>query len=120
MRVPLADGQLHPAIYCLASYNGSDGRVAGLVGTLIDISAQKQAELDQARANIVGGFPLRFDSNAKLLGYLAVIGWYRLPLDFLDRYPREVEKVTVESVREAWRRRVDACNAGDRAACAPY
>lgn len=66
-----------------------------------------QAELDQARANIVGGFPLRFDSNAKLLGYLAVIGWYRLPLDFLDRYPREVEKVTVESVREAWRRRVD-------------
>lgn len=63
VRVPLADGQLHPAIYCLTSYNGSDGRVAGLVGTLIDISAQKQAELDQARAKELAEEATRLKSD---------------------------------------------------------
>jgi zinc protease len=64
------------------------------------------AELAQAKANLIGGFPLRFDSNRKLLGYLALIGNYRLPLDYLDRYPREVAALTPAQVRDAWRRHV--------------
>ncbi|MCW3481735.1 insulinase family protein [Neisseriaceae bacterium JH1-16] len=64
------------------------------------------AELAQAQANLIGGFPLRFDSNRKLLGYLALIGDYRLPLDYLERYPREVAALTPAQVRDAWRRRV--------------
>jgi len=64
------------------------------------------AELAQAKANLIGGFPLRFDSNRKLLGYLSLIGNYRLPLDYLDRYPREVAALTAAQVRDAWRRRV--------------
>ncbi|WP_024301204.1 pitrilysin family protein [Pseudogulbenkiania sp. MAI-1] len=64
------------------------------------------AELEQAKANIIGGFPLRFDSNRKLLGYLGVIGLYRLPLTFLDDYTKHVAAVTPAQVRDAWRRRV--------------
>lgn len=64
-------------------------------------------ELEQAKSNIIGGFPLRFDSNSKLIAYLSVIGQYRLPLDFLDRYPQEVKKLTPADVKEAWQRRVD-------------
>ena len=64
------------------------------------------AELTQAKSNLVGGFPLRFDSNRKLLGYMAVIGFYRLPLDWLDSYPKQVEAVSLAAVREAWQRRI--------------
>lgn len=65
-----------------------------------------EAELAQAKANIIGGFPLRFDSNAKLLGYLSIIGFYRLPDDFLDRYPERVAALTPEQIRSVWQRRV--------------
>ena len=63
VRIPLSDGQLHPAIYCLSSYKGSDGHTAGLVGTLIDISAQKQAELDQAHAKELAEEATRLKSD---------------------------------------------------------
>jgi zinc protease len=66
-----------------------------------------EPELEGAKQNLVGGFPLRLDSNKKILDYLAVIGFYRLPLDYLDSFPRKVEAVTVEQVREAFRRRID-------------
>jgi zinc protease len=63
-------------------------------------------ELDGARQHIVGGFPLRIDSNRKILEYLAVIGFYRLPLDWLERYPENVAAVTGEQIRDAFRRRI--------------
>lgn len=66
-----------------------------------------EAELKQARNNIVLGFPLRIDSNKKLLDYLGVIGFYDLPLTYLEDYPRAVSKVTAAQVRDAFKRRVD-------------
>ena len=63
-------------------------------------------ELQAARDNIINGFGLRLDSNAKLLDHVAMIGFYRLPLDWLDTYPRQVEAVTVDAVRDAWQRRI--------------
>ncbi|TXI99875.1 MAG: response regulator [Aquabacterium sp.] len=63
IRIPLVDGKLHPIIYCLSSYKGGDGRVAGVVGTLIDISAQKQAELDQAHAKELAEEATRLKSD---------------------------------------------------------
>lgn len=64
------------------------------------------AELQAARDNIVNGFGLRLDSNAKLLGYVAMIGFYRLPLDWLDSYTDHVSKVTPAEIRDAFARRV--------------
>lgn len=63
-------------------------------------------ELQAARDNIVNGFGLRLDSNAKLLGYVAMIGFYRLPLDWLDTYTDQVNKVTPEAIRDAFARRI--------------
>ena len=65
-----------------------------------------EAELKQAKANIVGGFPLRYDSNDKLLNYLSLIGLYDLPNDYLEAYPKAINSLTVEQVRDAWQRRV--------------
>jgi zinc protease len=66
-----------------------------------------EAELAQARANLVNGFPLRIDSNRKILDYLALIGFYRLPLDYLDTWTARVEAVDVAAVRAAFARRID-------------
>lgn len=63
-------------------------------------------ELKAAKDNIIGGFPLRIDSNKKILDYLAVIGFYHLPLSYLDDFSAKVDKVTVEQIRDAFKRRI--------------
>lgn len=65
-------------------------------------------ELRQAKSNLVGGFPLRIDSNRKILDYLSLIGFYRLPLDYLDTWTTQVEAVDVAAVKAAFARRLDA------------
>ena len=65
-----------------------------------------EAELTQAKNNLIGGFPLRIDSNKKILEYLAVIGFYRLPLDWLDTYSAKVAAVTRDDILRAFRGRV--------------
>jgi zinc protease len=65
-----------------------------------------QQELDAAKQNVIGGFPLRIDSNKKIQDYLAIIGFYRLPLTYLDDFPAKIEKLTLEQVKDAWRRRI--------------
>lgn len=64
------------------------------------------AELEHAKKNIVGGFPLRLDSNKDIAEWLSVIGIYRLPLDFLDRYPEQVKATTRAGITDAWQRRI--------------
>jgi zinc protease len=68
------------------------------------------AELKAAKQNIVGGFPLRLDSNAKILDYLAVIGFYKLPLTYLDDFNQEVGKVTTAQIKDAFNRRINTDN----------
>ena len=63
-------------------------------------------ELRAAKQNLVGSFPLRLDSNGKILDNVALIGFYGLPLDYLDRYAENVEKVSAADVRAAFARHV--------------
>ncbi len=65
-----------------------------------------ERELTVAKQNIIGGFPLRLDSNKKILGYLAMIGFYDLPLTYLDDYLRAVQEVTAAQIRDAFSRRI--------------
>ncbi|MDD5180214.1 MAG: pitrilysin family protein [Gallionellaceae bacterium] len=64
-------------------------------------------ELQAAKQNIIGGFPLRIDSNRKILDYLSIIGFYDLPLTYLDDFTGKVDKVTVMQIHDAFRRRVN-------------
>lgn len=63
-------------------------------------------ELEAAKQNITGGFPLRIASNSKILEYIAMIGFYDLPLDYLDRFVGRVESVTADQIRNAFQRRI--------------
>lgn len=64
-------------------------------------------ELDAAKKNITGGFPLKVDSNSDILGYIAMIGFYGLPLDYLDNFNANIEAITLQQIRDAFQRRVD-------------
>ncbi|MFC5495995.1 M16 family metallopeptidase [Caenimonas terrae] len=65
-----------------------------------------EAELKAAKDNLIGGFALRIDSNRKLLDNVANIAWNNLPLDYLDTWTRQVERVTVADIKAAFHRKL--------------
>jgi zinc protease len=65
-----------------------------------------EAELRAAKQNLIDGQALRLDSNSKILGYLSLIGFYGLPLSYIEDFPRRIEAVTAKQVREAFARHV--------------
>jgi zinc protease len=67
-----------------------------------------EKELTLAKQNIVGGFPMRIDSNRKIHEYLGLIGFYRLPLTYLDDYVKNVERVTADEIKKAFLRHIDS------------
>ena len=65
-----------------------------------------QDELTASVNNITGGFPLLIENNSKILGYIVMIGFYGLPLDYLETFNDKVSAVTREQIMDAFRRRV--------------
>lgn len=63
-------------------------------------------ELQDSLKNITGGFPLRIDSNKKITEYLSVIGFYNLPLDYLNTFVDEINQQTKATVDDALKRRI--------------
>ncbi len=67
-----------------------------------------EEELEAAKQNLIGGFPLRISSNSKIVEYLAMMGFYDYPLDWLDTITGKLAAVDVEQVRDAFSRRISA------------
>jgi len=65
-----------------------------------------QDELTASVNNITGGFPLLIENNSKILSYIVMIGFYGLPLDYLETFNDKVSSVTREQIMDAYRRRV--------------
>ena len=65
-----------------------------------------QVELKAAKDNLIGGFALRIDSNAKLLDNVANIAWNKLALDYLDTWTQQVDKVTLADIKAAFARKL--------------
>ena len=63
-------------------------------------------ELEKSVKNITGSFPLNIDSNSNLVSYLAMIGFYNLPLDYLNTFNKHVKEVTVAKIKDAFTRRM--------------
>lgn len=60
-----------------------------------------EVELNDAKDYLTGSFPLRFDSNRKVAGFLAQVEFYELGLDYPDRYVdfiRNVNRADVQRV----------------------
>lgn len=66
-----------------------------------------QEELTLSKQSIINGFPLRIDSNRDILGYLSVIGYYDLPLTYLNDFRQQIAKVTLADIKSAFKRRLN-------------
>jgi zinc protease len=69
-------------------------------------SGLQKDEIDDSLKNITGGFPLRIDSNKKIVEYLSVIGFYDLPLDYLDTFVANINQQTRQKIDDALKRRI--------------
>jgi len=67
-------------------------------------------EMDDTRANLVGGFPMRLDSNREITQQLGSLSVYGLPLDYFDTYIDRVKHVASTDVRRAFDRHIDPTN----------
>jgi len=79
--------------------------VEEVLGEFLD-KGPTERELAAAKKNLVDGLALRIDSNAKILGYLSTIGFYGLPLTYLDDFPAKIEAVSAADVKAAFARHV--------------
>ncbi|MBD9413808.1 insulinase family protein [Pseudomonas sp. PDM16] len=66
-----------------------------------------QKEMDDAKREMVGSFPLTTASNADIVGQLGSMGFYDLPLTYLDDFMSEVQGLSVEQVKAAMAKHLD-------------
>ncbi|MDA0941938.1 MAG: pitrilysin family protein [Proteobacteria bacterium] len=66
-----------------------------------------EKELNDAKLNLIGGFPLRLDSNKKISEYLSMMAIYNYPIDYLETFTKNINNVTINEVKDAFQRRMD-------------
>ena len=57
-----------------------------------------EKELESAKKYLIGSFPLRVDTQAKLAGFMLQEEYYGLGLDYPEKYPGLISAVTREDV----------------------
>lgn len=67
-----------------------------------------QKELDDAKRELAGSFPLTAASNSAIVGQLGAIGFYNLPLTYLEDFMTQSQAVTVEQVKAAMNKHLSA------------
>jgi zinc protease len=75
-----------------------------IAGVLAEIKGLREApvtdqELAEAKSFLMGSFPLRLDSTAKLAGVLAQVEFFGLGFEYFSQYPKWIERVTKEDVQ---------------------
>jgi len=71
------------------------------------VNGPTQKELDDAKREMIGSFPLTTASNAQIVGQLGAMGFYDLPPTYLDDFMREVQELGTEQVKAAMARHLD-------------
>ncbi len=63
-----------------------------------------EAELADAKRESLGSFPLSAASNSAIVGQLAAIGFYNMPLTWMSDFMQDLQKLSVTDVHEAFQR----------------
>lgn len=61
-----------------------------------------EKQLQAAKLNLIGGFPLTFDSNSKIAEVLTNMAFYQRPLDYLDHYRDNIRRVKLSQIKSAF------------------
>jgi zinc protease len=64
-------------------------------------------ELNNAKRELAGSFPLSTASNAAIVGQLGSMGFYDLPLSYLEDFMRDVQALDVAQVKAAMAKHLD-------------
>ncbi len=64
-------------------------------------------EMEEAKLNITGGFPMNIAGNSNIGNYADVIGFFDLPLNYLDLFTDEINSISNEDAADAMRRRIN-------------
>ena len=93
----------HPGLTNIEMQTKSTSTVEGIRALDEEIdglhaNAATPVELKRAKDNILNGFIFNFDTPEKVLREKMSYEFYHYPLDFLERYRAEIEKVTAEDV----------------------
>ena len=81
----------------------SDGTLQLVKSMLADFinNGPTAEELNNAKRELAGSFPLSTASNAAIVGQLGSMGFYDLPLSYLEDFMRDVDVLSVEQVKAA-------------------
>ena len=61
-------------------------------------------EMQEAKQALIGSFPVSIASNENILAATEKIGFYKLPLDYLDTYQQKINSVNLEHIRRAFQK----------------
>jgi zinc protease len=97
------DARLMPGAFLVSLQTRNETANQAITGVLKELNAIRDApvtdeELADAKAYIMGSFPLRFDTTAKLAEVLGQVEFYGLGLNYFTDYPSWIEKVTSDDV----------------------
>jgi zinc protease len=106
------DTRLMPGAFMVNLQTRTEATNQAIAGVLNELKGIRDApvsdqELNEAKAFIVGSFPLRIDTSSKLAQVLAQVEFYGLGLDYFTQYPKSIEKITKEDVLRAAKQYVD-------------
>jgi len=97
--IPLA-GQ-GPFVISLQTRASQASKAANVVRDVMQSMASGHIDKQRLQAtkdNLIGGFAQRMDSNRERVGLMAMIGFYHMPLDYLQVWTKKVDSVTVADV----------------------
>ena len=98
------DARLMPGSFWINFQTRTEATNQAIQSVLAEIKSIREApvsdqELSEAKSFLMGSFPLRLDSTAKLAQVLAQVEFYGLGFEYFSQYPKWIERVTKEDVQ---------------------
>ncbi len=106
------DGRLMPGSFWINLQTKAETTNQAINGVLSEIKSIRDApvsdqELAEAKSFLIGSFPLRFDTTAKLAQVLAQVEFYGLGFEYFSQYSKWIDRVTKEDVQRVAKQYLD-------------
>ena len=106
------DARLMPGSFWVNFQTRTEATNQAIQSVLAEIKSIREApvsdqELAEAKSFLMGSFPLRLDSTAKLAQVLAQVEFYGLGFEYFSQYPKWIDRVTKEDVQRVAKQYLD-------------
>ena len=106
------DARLMPGSFWVNLQTKTETTNQAITGVLSEIKSIRDTpvsdqELAEAKSYLIGSFPLRFDSTAKLAKVLAQVEFYGLGFEYFSEYQKWIDRVTKEDVQRVAKQYLD-------------